>query len=45
MTADEKHINSTLRVVIRDIKEGTKENKQFIILNLKHCLSMVEIKF
>ena len=45
MTSDEKHINSTLREVVKDVKEGTTNNKDWIIMRLKHCLNMVETKF
>ena len=45
MTADEKHINSTLRVVIKDVKESTSDNKDWIIMRLKHCLNIIETKF
>ena len=45
MTAEEKHINSTLRVVIKDVKESTSYNKDWIIMRLKHCLNIVETKF
>lgn len=45
MKPDEKHINSTLRVVIRDVKDGTTLNKDEIIMRLKHCLHLVQTKF
>jgi|GEM_PF-5610472 hypothetical protein len=45
MTPEEKHINSTLRVIIKDVKENTTDNKDCIIMRLKHCLHLVETKF
>ena len=42
LSTEQKEINSTLRVVMSDVKEGIEINKEWILVRLKFCINKIE---